>query len=907
MTGTKNTGEYEESPESRFRYTAFISYRHVEPDRKWAKWLHTNLETYRIPKQLLAAGDANRLGRVFRDEEELPASSDLSREIDNALEQSRFLIVICSPHTPESKWINQEIVKFRELGRHDRILALLVKGEPAVAFPVALREIRSDLIGRSHLDRTKIVQVEPLAADVRAIAGESERTAKRMAFLRIAAALLQRRFDDLRQRDQERKTRRLLQISAALSFLLVGVGLLAFFALFQKQVADHQRDIAEARMLVTQGEAEFELEPLIGLRIAAEGLARAPASEEGLIKSLSERVARKATEGRVRKISSDIGELYHGLPDFPYLLLHNRYSPGALMHAPDLKLVASISNLSTKNPLKVSPSREYLVLTIDDDDPSYIFRRTADGRSIGRTNSLSDKTLIPSRNPIYFLRDVGFSPLLNRISDSTELGRGGFDIREVAYQQGAQAFALFYRDDENSRIPPPPDLFDLHSGAVLQTLPRDTSRVLFSGNGSPYFVLVLQDTHWQLRRTDAPGQAIIESSGSPDLASFAGDTASDYWLIGFRDGTELRRTPGGDLIDRIDDSLKEAYPAADGISWRVRMRSDSKVHMLSVVNDKLILRVPADDRIEMKTDQPFVPVASAVPIDKSLRDRPVRHRAVFNKGVYRVTEMDRKLRSSVWRRGKNRPVYFADEEPEDLEFLYIRRFYSQRSRDDDSLIRAEIRSSSDDSLVFGRNDDIRRYGVNHSREYFWMQVADSEEEESEVVLVRFADGEVIWEGDGRWISFAPYPTAGYFFVWSVSGQDQLRNLADGAIIKPLAGALRHLDFRSLTKNDIFVAAFNDSRYELWDGSGSPALLRNLGFGLRGYLSLPNDLLLIWYENGNAYVIDLAWLTHISRNPDGLAPSALLDSLCSGLFAKSWFDQRTWENRRPDDTRACVQH
>ena len=35
-----------------FRYDAFISYRHAEPDRKWAKWLHRSLETYRIPKRL---------------------------------------------------------------------------------------------------------------------------------------------------------------------------------------------------------------------------------------------------------------------------------------------------------------------------------------------------------------------------------------------------------------------------------------------------------------------------------------------------------------------------------------------------------------------------------------------------------------------------------------------------------------------------------------------------------------------------------------------------------------------------------------------------------------------------------------------------------------------------------------
>ena len=66
-----------------YSYDAFISYRHVEPDRRRAKWLHTSLETYRVPKKLVRQrGVAPRVGRVFRDEEELPASSDLNDQIE---------------------------------------------------------------------------------------------------------------------------------------------------------------------------------------------------------------------------------------------------------------------------------------------------------------------------------------------------------------------------------------------------------------------------------------------------------------------------------------------------------------------------------------------------------------------------------------------------------------------------------------------------------------------------------------------------------------------------------------------------------------------------------------------------------------------------------------------------------
>src|SRR5262245_53041399 len=98
----------------RHRYGAFVSYRHTDPDRKWAKWLHTKLEAYRVPNRLVASGVPARIGRVFRDEEELAASANLNQRIDHALAEAKFLIVVCSPRTPESRWVNEEVRRFQE-------------------------------------------------------------------------------------------------------------------------------------------------------------------------------------------------------------------------------------------------------------------------------------------------------------------------------------------------------------------------------------------------------------------------------------------------------------------------------------------------------------------------------------------------------------------------------------------------------------------------------------------------------------------------------------------------------------------------------------------------------------------------------------------------------------------------
>ena len=220
------------------RYAAFISYRHLTSDRRWARWLHSGLETYRIPSELKdSALGGRRVGRVFRDEEELAASADLSASIDAALKESRYLVVVCSLETPGSKWVDAEIQRFREWGREDHILALLTEGEPADSFPPALCQLRG-------VDQ-KPRDVEPLAADVRPHAGERPATIRRMARLRIIATLLGCSFDELRNRDNERRVRRLIVTGVWLSVLIAVLAGLATTAYRSSIEADEQRGIAE--------------------------------------------------------------------------------------------------------------------------------------------------------------------------------------------------------------------------------------------------------------------------------------------------------------------------------------------------------------------------------------------------------------------------------------------------------------------------------------------------------------------------------------------------------------------------------------------------------------------------------------------------------------------------------------
>ena len=120
--------------DKQYKYDAFISYRHNEPDKTLATKLQKMLESYKPPKSVC---NDFKQWHIFRDETELPTSSNLSGDIKDALENSKFLIIICSKQTKESRWCMDEITYFKELhkGNNSNIITLIVDGEPAEVFP----------------------------------------------------------------------------------------------------------------------------------------------------------------------------------------------------------------------------------------------------------------------------------------------------------------------------------------------------------------------------------------------------------------------------------------------------------------------------------------------------------------------------------------------------------------------------------------------------------------------------------------------------------------------------------------------------------------------------------------------------------------------------------------------------
>lgn len=195
------------------KYKAFISYRHGGIDEKVAIQVRKRIEQYYIPRKIRKSRKIKRVGRIFRDTEELRAASDLSAIIEEALDETEWLIVICSRRYQESVWCMQEIEYFLKIRSRDQIIVILVDGEPEESFPKLLTQVERD---------GKIVEIEPLAVDIR---GKSEhqiiKNLKREK-IRFLAPMLSVEYEALRQRERERTVKKAATVLTA-GFASLGI------------------------------------------------------------------------------------------------------------------------------------------------------------------------------------------------------------------------------------------------------------------------------------------------------------------------------------------------------------------------------------------------------------------------------------------------------------------------------------------------------------------------------------------------------------------------------------------------------------------------------------------------------------------------------------------------------------
>ena len=223
------------------KYKAFISYRHLPLQMDVAVRLHKYIEHYTIPRELRRDGQKHP-GLVFRDQDELPLSGSLSDSITNALDNSEYLIVICTPETEQSKWVLREISYFIEKHGRDHVLTVIADGDESTSFPKILTEECDE-------NGNLVNRFEPLAANIAAPGAASSNKLLKTEGLRLIAALIGCNYDDLYKREQRYKRRR----TAAISSLAVLVA-----AVYASTVTVKNSQIKEQNVRITEQNAQIE-------------------------------------------------------------------------------------------------------------------------------------------------------------------------------------------------------------------------------------------------------------------------------------------------------------------------------------------------------------------------------------------------------------------------------------------------------------------------------------------------------------------------------------------------------------------------------------------------------------------------------------------------------------------------
>ena len=250
-----------DSPDSAYRYSAFLSYR--TGDVAIARWLHRKIEQYRVPRALVGKPGAHgpiplRVGPVFRDRDDARTAEDIETIIAQELSKAKQLIVLCSPLAvaPES-WVPREIVIFRARRPDGPIHAVIADGEPPSCFPQPLLTPTPD--GPPHT---------PLAADLRP-RRRGGNDGRSRAVIKIIAGLIGAQFDDLWRRERRRRLRNAFVYSTVLVVLVL---LIVSGFKYTNDISASRRLAANAVNLI---DGQYDL----ALLLAAEAYRTSPTDE----------------------------------------------------------------------------------------------------------------------------------------------------------------------------------------------------------------------------------------------------------------------------------------------------------------------------------------------------------------------------------------------------------------------------------------------------------------------------------------------------------------------------------------------------------------------------------------------------------------------------------------------------
>ncbi|OUS92858.1 toll/interleukin-1 receptor domain-containing protein [Rhodococcus sp. NCIMB 12038] len=272
-----------------FDYDAFISYTHH--DRPVAAGIQKGL--HRIGRKL---GRLNAL-RVFRDATDVTASPDLWGKVCEAMDRSRYLIVVLSPDSVASVWVNKEVTYWLQQRGPDQLMFVVVAGHLTWDETTGRFDPDKSDVALPVLTQPGALAAEPFYVDVTDDSPWDPQTPIfREKVTDLAAPIhgkpkYELASDDLRELRRYRRVRRVavagLVVLTVIALIAAAVAIVQRqSAIDQRQEAIHQRNQAIALALAAESQsmlAGIRPSDARGLQQVLAAQALAPSSNEGAL------------------------------------------------------------------------------------------------------------------------------------------------------------------------------------------------------------------------------------------------------------------------------------------------------------------------------------------------------------------------------------------------------------------------------------------------------------------------------------------------------------------------------------------------------------------------------------------------------------------------------------------------
>lgn len=229
-----------------YKYFAFISYS--RKDSRAASFFHRKIEHFRIPTKYVAPERLPQNRKfakpVFRDRRDLEARQDsFSEDIKWALEASRYLLVICSPNSAGSEWVEAEISHFLKTHGNDLslVVPVILSGEPGSGSP------DSECLPPSLRDKAILVRNLPsMIPD----AGEQEKDGWENGVIQSLSYLLQVSRERIRASVDAERVRQTRIYAAIGAVCAIVFGMLSFWAVRaeKRALANERRAVDRERL-----------------------------------------------------------------------------------------------------------------------------------------------------------------------------------------------------------------------------------------------------------------------------------------------------------------------------------------------------------------------------------------------------------------------------------------------------------------------------------------------------------------------------------------------------------------------------------------------------------------------------------------------------------------------------------